>query len=431
MAKVAGKFYGTGRRKSSIARVFLTPGSGKITVNQRDIDDYFGLETLKVVVRQPLVLTNTSDKFDIVINIDKGDFEIWRTREVVETVENPATEISLDEVSKIDDSYEVGEDYTEEVKLTQFGRRGILNIRQNLAGRIMDLENANLYNRYKERIGEIIVGQVHQSWKKETIIHDEEKNELVLPKSEQIPSDFFRKDDTVKAIITNVEMHNNRPVITLSRTSSLFLEKLFEQEVPEIFDGLITIKKVVRIPGERAKVAVESYDDRIDPVGACVGVKGSRIHGIVKELHNENIDVINWTNNKQLLIQRALSPARISSMEFDEANKTVNVYLKPSEVSVAIGKGGCNIKLAGMLIDYQIEAYREVDEAEAAAEEEDVLLEDFSDEIDQWIIDALKAIGLDTAKSVLALSVEEISQRADLEDETVEEVQRILRSEFE
>ena len=370
-------------------------------------------------------------KFDIVINIDKGDFEIWRTREVVETVENPATEISLDEVSKIDDSYEVGEDYTEEVKLSQFGRRGILNIRQNLAGRIMDLENANLYNRYKERIGEIIVGQVHQSWKKETIIHDEEKNELVLPKSEQIPSDFFRKDDTVKAIIINVEMKNNRPVITLSRTSSLFLEKLFEQEVPEIFDGLITIKKVVRIPGERAKVAVESYDDRIDPVGACVGVKGSRIHGIVKELHNENIDVINWTNNKQLLIQRALSPARISSMEFDEANKTVNVYLKPSEVSVAIGKGGCNIKLAGMLIDYQIEAYREVDEAEAAAEEEDVLLEDFSDEIDMWIIDALKAIGLDTAKSVLALPVEEISQRADLEDETVEEVQRILRSEFE
>ena len=365
------------------------------------------------------------------INIDKGDFEIWRTREVVETVENPATEISLDEVSKIDDSYEVGEDYSEEVKLSQFGRRGILNIRQNLAGRIMDLENANLYNRYKERIGEIIVGQVHQSWKKETIIHDEEKNELVLPKSEQIPSDFFRKDDTVKAIVTNVEMKNNRPVITLSRTSSLFLEKLFEQEVPEIFDGLITIKKVVRIPGERAKVAVESYDDRIDPVGACVGVKGSRIHGIVKELHNENIDVINWTNNKQLLIQRALSPARISSMEFDEANKTVNVYLKPSEVSVAIGKGGCNIKLAGMLIDYQIEAYREVDEAEAAAEEEDVLLEDFSDEIDTWIIDALKAIGLDTAKSVLALPVEEISQRADLEDETVEEVQKILRSEFE
>ena len=369
-------------------------------------------------------------KFDIVINIDKGDFEIWRTREVVETVENPATEISLEEVSKIDDSYEVGEDYSEEVKLSQFGRRGIQNIRQNLAGRIMDLENANLYNRYK-RIGEIIVGQVHQSWKKETIIYDEEKNELVLPKSEQIPSDFFRKDDTVKAIIINVEMKNNRPVITLSRTSSLFLEKLFEQEVPEIFDGLITIKKVVRIPGERAKVAVESYDDRIDPVGACVGVKGSRIHGIVKELHNENIDVINWTNNKQLLIQRALSPARISSMEFDEANKTVNVYLKPSEVSVAIGKGGCNIKLAGMLIDYQIEAYREVDETEAAAEEEDVLLEDFSDEIDMWIIDALKAIGLDTAKSVLALPVSEISQRADLEDETVEEVQRILRSEFE
>ena len=370
-------------------------------------------------------------KFDIVINIDKGDFEIWRTREVVEEVEDPATQISLEDVRKIDDSYDVGEDYTEKVELSQFGRRGILNIRQNLAGRIMDIDNANLYNKYKERIGEIIVGQVHQSWKKETIIHDEDKNELVLPKSEQIPSDFFRKDDTVKAIISNVEMRNSKPVITLSRTSNLFLEKLFEQEVPEIFDGLITIKKVVRIPGERAKVAVESYDDRIDPVGACVGVKGSRIHGIVKELHNENIDVINWTNNKQLLIQRALSPARISSMEFDEANKTLNVYLKPSEVSVAIGKGGCNIKLAGMLIDYQIEAYREVDETEAAEEEEDVLLEDFSDEIDTWIIDALKAIGLDTAKSVLALPVEEISKRADLEDETVVEVQKILRSEFE
>ncbi|MBR5035062.1 MAG: transcription termination/antitermination protein NusA [Bacteroidales bacterium] len=370
-------------------------------------------------------------KFDITVNIDNGDFEIWRTREVVEEVEDPATEISLEEVSKIDDSYDVGEDYMEKVELSQFGRRGILNIRQNLAGRIMDIDNANLFNKYKERIGEIIVGQVHQSWKKETIIHDEDKNELVLPKTEQIPSDFFRKDDTVKAIISNVEMRNNKPVITLSRTSNLFLEKLFEQEVPEIFDGLITIKKVVRIPGERAKVAVESYDDRIDPVGACVGVKGSRIHGIVKELHNENIDVINWTNNKQLLIQRALSPAKISSMEFDEANKTVNVYLKPSEVSVAIGKGGCNIKLAGMLIDYQIEAYREVDEAEAAAEEEDVLLDDFSDEIDTWVIDALKAIGLDTAKSVLALPVEEISKRADLEDETVVEVQRILRSEFE
>ena len=370
-------------------------------------------------------------KFDITVNIDNGDFEIWRTREVVEEVEDPATEISLEEVSKIDDSYDVGEDYMEKVELSQFGRRGILNIRQNLAGRFMDIDNANLFNKYKERIGEIIVGQVHQSWKKETIIHDEDKNELVLPKTEQIPSDFFRKDDTVKAIISNVEMRNNKPVITLSRTSNLFLEKLFEQEVPEIFDGLITIKKVVRIPGERAKVAVESYDDRIDPVGACVGVKGSRIHGIVKELHNENIDVINWTNNKQLLIQRALSPAKISSMEFDEANKTVNVYLKPSEVSVAIGKGGCNIKLAGMLIDYQIEAYREVDEAEAAAEEEDVLLDDFSDEIDTWVIDALKAIGLDTAKSVLALPVEEISKRADLEDETVVEVQRILRSEFE
>ncbi|MBP9986637.1 MAG: transcription termination/antitermination protein NusA [Bacteroidales bacterium] len=368
--------------------------------------------------------------FDIIINIDKGDFEIWRTREVVEEVENPATQISLEDVHKIDDSYDVGEDFTEEVKLESFGRRGILNIRQNLSGRIMDIEKANLYNKYKERIGEIFVGQVHQSWKKETILFDENKNELVLPKSEQIPTDFFHKDDTVKAIIKDVEMKNNNPVITLSRTSSVFLEKLFEQEVPEIFDGLITIKKVVRIPGERAKVAVESYDDRIDPVGACVGMKGARIHGIVKELRNENIDVINYTTNKQLLIQRALSPAKISSMSFDEENKTVQVYLKPSEVSIAIGKNGCNIKLAGQLIDYQIDAYRDIEDQDVA-EEEDVLLEDFRDEIDGWIIDALKGIGLDTAKSVLALSVAEISHRADLEDETVEEVQKILRAEFE
>ena len=396
----------------------------------KSIDRATMMSVLEDIFRTQLARLYGEDaQFDIIINIDKGDFEIWRTREVVETVENPATEISLEEVKKIDDSYEIGEDFTEEVKLSSFGRRGILNLRQNLSGRIMDIEKANLYNKYRDRIGEILVGEVYQSWKKEALVMDEDGNELVLPKSEQIPSDRFHKGDTVKAVILNVEMRNNTPIITLSRTSELFLERLFEQEVPEIFDGLITIKKVVRIPGERAKVAVESYDDRIDPVGACVGVKGSRIHGIVRELRNENIDVINWTANKQLLIQRALSPAKIESMEFNEEKKSVNVYLKPSEVSLAIGKGGSNIKLAGMLADYEIEAYRE--NAEENFDEEDVILEEFKDEIDEWIIEALQKIGCDTAKSVLALSADEICRRADLEEETVNYVQNVLRSEFE
>jgi N utilization substance protein A len=397
----------------------------------KSIDRPTMMSVLEDVFRTQLEKMYGEDaQFDIIINIDKGDFEIWRTRQVVETVENPATEISLEEVRAIDDSYEVGEDYTEKVELSSFGRRGILNLRQNLSGRIMDIEKANLYNNYRDRVGEVIVGEVYQSWKKEVLVMDENGNELVLPKTEQIPTDHFRKGETVKAVIISVEMRNNTPVITLSRTAPIFLERLFEQEVPEIFDGLITIKKVVRIPGERAKVAVESYDERIDPVGACVGVKGSRIHGIVRELRNENIDIINWTSNKQLLIQRALSPAKISSMEFNEANKSVNVYLKPSEVSLAIGKGGSNIKLAGMLADYDIEAYREVDENEQI-DEEDVMLEEFSDEIEGWIIDQLKNIGLDTAKSVLALPVDEIARRSDLEEETVEEVQRILKAEFE
>ncbi len=397
----------------------------------KSIDRPTMMSVLEDVFRTQLEKMYGEDaQFDIIINIDKGDFEIWRTRQVVETVENPATEISLEEVRAIDDSYEVGEDYTEKVELSSFGRRGILNLRQNLSGRIMDIEKANLYNNYRDRVGEVIVGEVYQSWKKEVLVMDENGNELVLPKTEQIPTDHFRKGETVKAVIISVEMRNNTPVITLSRTAPVFLERLFEQEVPEIFDGLITIKKVVRIPGERAKVAVESYDERIDPVGACVGVKGSRIHGIVRELRNENIDIINWTSNKQLLIQRALSPAKISSMEFNEANKSVNVYLKPSEVSLAIGKGGSNIKLAGMLADYDIEAYREVDENEQI-DEEDVMLEEFSDEIEGWIIDQLKNIGLDTAKSVLALPVDEIARRSDLEEETVEEVQRILKAEFE
>ena len=391
----------------------------------KNIDRPTMMSVLEDIFRTQLAkMYGTADNFDIIINIDKGDFEIWRNRTVVETVEDPNTEISKEEVDKIDSSYEIGEEFTEEVKLASFGRRGILNLRQNLSGRIMDIEKANLFNAYRDRIGEIIVGEVYQAWKKEVLVLDEEGNELLLPKSEQIPSDFFRKGESVRAVVSRVEMKNNNPVIILSRTAPMFLEKLFEQEVPEIFDGLITIKKIVRIPGERAKVAVESYDDRIDPVGACVGVKGSRIHGIVRELKNENIDIINWTSNTQLLVQRALSPAKISSIKIEEGR--ISVWLKPNEVSLAIGKNGSNIKLASMLVGQEIEVFRELDE-----EEEDVLLSEFSDEIDQWIIDALKGIGCDTAKSVLALSVQDIMKRADLEEETVVEVQNILKSEFE
>ncbi|MCK9625143.1 MAG: transcription termination factor NusA [Bacteroidales bacterium] len=397
----------------------------------KSIDRPTMMSVLEDIFRTQLArMYGDTSNFDIIINIDKGDFEIWRNRLVVETVEDPATQISLEDVKKIDDSYEIGEDFTEEVKLADFGRRGILNLRQNLSSRIMDIEKANLYNRYRDKTGEILVGEVYQVWKKEVLVMDEDGNELILPKSEQIPSDYFRKGDTVKAVISNVEMRNNSPIITLSRTSTLFLERLFEQEVPEIFDGLITIKKVVRMPGERAKVAVESYDERIDPVGACVGVKGSRIHGIVRELRNENIDIINWTSNTQLLIQRALSPAKVSSMKFNEEDKSISVYLKPSEVSLAIGKGGSNIRLAGMLVGYEIDVYRDIEEAEEE-EEDDVLLKDFSDEIEDWVIKALQSIGCDTAKSVLALSVDEIVKRADLEEETVIEVQKILKSEFE
>jgi len=396
---------------------------------QKNIDRPTMMSVLEDIFRTQLAKMYGDDaNFDIIINIDKGDFEMWRNRTVVEVVENPTTEISLEEVKKIDDSYEVGEEYPEEVTLASFGRRGILNLRQNLSGRIMDLEKANLYNKYVGKVGDIIVGEVYQAWKKEVLVMDEDGNELVLPKTEQIPSDFFRKGDTVKAVISSVEMKNNTPVITLSRTSDKFLERLFEQEVPEIFDGLITIKKVVRMPGERAKVAVESYDERIDPVGACVGVKGSRIHGIVRELRNENIDIINWTSNIQLLVQRALSPAKITSIDVNEEEKKIHVYLKPSEVSMAIGRSGSNIKLAGMLAGYDIDVYRDIEDSEA---EEDVLLDEFSDEIDRWIIDALKAIGCDTAKSVLKLDVNELMERADLEQETVEDVQKILRSEFE
>ncbi|MCM1151538.1 MAG: transcription termination factor NusA [Alistipes sp.] len=368
----------------------------------------------------------TDENFDVIINPEKGDLEIWRTRTVVEdgAVENPNTQIALSEMRKIDDSYEVGDDYVDEIKLSSFGRRTVLSLRQNLASRILDLEKANLYEKYSDKVGEIITGEVYQVWKKEVLILDDDENELILPKSEQIPNDFYRKGDTIKAIVKSVEMNNNQPRIILSRTANQFLERLFEQEVPEIFDGLITIKKIVRIPGERAKVAVESYDDRIDPVGACVGMKGSRIYSIVKELRNENIDVLNYTANTQLMIQRALNPAKISSITLDEEKQTAAVYLKPDQVSLAIGKGGLNIRLSKMLTGYDIDVYREI-------EEEDVALSEFADEIDAWIIDALKNVGCDTAKSVLELPVEEVAARADLELEQAQKVVEILKAEFE
>ena len=400
--------------------------------NLKNIDRPTMMGVLEDVFKTQLAKTyGSSDNFDIIINIDKGDCEIYRNREVVENVEDPNTQIALAEVNKDSDEYEIGETYAEKVEMKSFGRRGILNIRQNLQGRIMDIEKANLYNKYIAKIGEIFTGEVYQTWSKEVLILDEDGNELRLPKSEQIPGEHFKKNDTVKAIIKSVEMKNNTtPYIVLSRTSDEFLEKLFEQEVPEIYDGLITIKKVVRIPGERAKVAVESYDDRIDPIGACIGVKGARIIGIVRELRNENIDVLQWTNNTQLLIQRALSPAKISSIVPGEDGK-IKVYMLPDEVKKGIGKGGCNIKLASMLVDQEIEVWRELPKQESGDEEEDVLLTEFENEIEPWIIEKLKSIGCDTAKSVLALSPEDIAKRADLEDETVADVLDILRSEFE
>ena len=393
----------------------------------KNIDKSMMIGVLEDVFRHLLIKTyETDENFDIIINADKGDLEIWRNRIIVEDsqVENPNQQISISDARKLDETYEVGEEVADEIKLDSFGRRAVLSLRQNLASRILDLEKANLFEKYSERVGEIITGEVYQVWKKEILVLDDEDNELILPKSEQIPSDFFRKGDTIRAIVSKVEMRNNSPVIILSRTAPEFLERLFEQEVPEIFDGLITIKKIVRIPGERAKVAVESYDERIDPVGACVGMKGSRIYSIVKELRNENIDVVNWTANTQLLIQRALNPAKISSITIDEEKKTASVYLKPSEVSLAIGKGGLNIRLASMLTGYDIDVYRDV-------EEEDVDLQEFSDEIDQWIIDALKGIGCDTAKSVLEISPDDLVRRTDLEEETIREVISILKSEFE
>ncbi len=396
----------------------------------KSIDRATMMSVLEDVFRGMLVkMYGTSDNFDVIINIDKGDFEIWRNRQVVEDdqITDPNTQITLSEAKKIDEDYEVGEEVTDEVKLADFGRRAILALRQNLTARILDLEKNNIFQKYRDRIGEIVTGEVYQVWKREILVLDEDGNELILPKTEQIPTDYFRKGDTLRAVVIKVEMRNNTPLIIMSRTSPVFLERLFELEVPEIFDGLITIKKIVRIPGERAKVAVESYDDRIDPVGACVGMKGSRIHGIVRELKNENIDVINFTNNNQLFITRALSPAKISSIRIDENNKKAEVYLKPNEVSLAIGKGGLNIKLASQLTGYEIDVYRETD----LQDDEDVSLEEFGDEIDSWIIDELKAIGCDTAKSVLNLSVEDLVKRTDLEEETVKEIVKILRAEFD
>ncbi len=393
----------------------------------KNIDKSTMIGVLEDVFRHALQKQyETDENFDVIINPEKGDLEIWRNRTVVadNELENPNMQISVTEAKAIDSTYEVGDEFADEIKLDSFGRRTVLSLRQNLASRILDLEKANLYEKYSEKVGEIITGEVYQVWKKEILVLDDDDNELLLPKSEQIPSDFFRKGDTIRAIVSRVEMVNNSPKIILSRTANEFLERLFEQEVPEIFDGLITIKKIVRIPGERAKVAVESYDDRIDPVGACVGMKGSRIYSIVKELRNENIDVINFTTNTQLMIQRALNPAKISSITIDEQSHTASVYLKPDQVSLAIGKGGLNIRLAKMLTGYDVDVYREI-------EEEDVDLKEFADEIEPWIIKALKDIGCDTAKSVLALPVDELARRADLEEDTAKEVLGILKAEFE
>lgn len=368
--------------------------------------------------------------FDIIVNVDKGDLEIWRFRDIVEdgAIENPSTEIELLDAIKIEPDFEVGEEVAELITLADFGRREILSIRQNLVSKVLEYERNAFYNKYREKVGEVISGEVYQIWKNKILVLDEEGIELTLPKSEQIPSDFFRKGDTLRAVVSKVDLKNNNSSldIILSRTSPVFLERLFEAEVPEIYDGLITIKKIVRVPGERAKVAVESYDDRIDPVGACVGMKGSRIHGIVRELRNENIDVINYTSNTALYIQRALSPATISSITLDDETMRAEVYMRPDQVSLAIGKGGYNIKLAGKLTGYEIDVYRDSD-----IDTEDVDLKEFNDEIDQWIIDELKAVGCDTAKSVLELNVAELVNRTDLEEETINEVIKILKAEFE
>ena len=402
---------------------------------EKNIDRPVMMGVLKDVFLTQITKTyGSSDNFDVIVNEDKGTCEIYQNFDIVEEVENPNAEMTLEQVREDsgDDDYEIGDQYSKKLPLSAFGRRGILNIRQNLQGRIMDIEKANVYKKYSERVGELFCGEVYQTWSKEVLILDEDGNELHIPKSEQIPGEHFKKSDSVRAIIKSVELKNNTtPYITLSRVSNDFLERLFEQEVPEIADGLITVKKVVRVPGDRAKVAVESYDDRIDPIGACIGVKGGRILGIVRELHNENIDVIQWTSNPSLLIQRALNPGHVSSIDMGkEPGDKVKVFMLPDEVRKGIGRGGVNVQLAGMLIDREIEVWREIPK-DGADDEEDVLLSEFANEIDQWVIDKLEGIGCDTAKSVLALDPADIAKRADLEDETVEEVMAILRAEFE
>ena len=402
---------------------------------EKNIDRPVMMGVLKDVFLTQIAKTyGSADNFDVIVNVDKGTCEIYQNFEIVEEVENPNSEMTLDEVraDSGEDDYEIGDSYTKLLPLAAFGRRGILNIRQNLQVRIMDIENANVYKKYSDKVGELFSGEVYQTWAKEVLILDEDGNELHIPKNEQIPGERFKKSDSVCAIIKSVEMKNNTtPYITLSRTSDEFLERLFEQEVPEIADGLITVKKVVRVPGERAKVAVESYDDRVDPIGACIGVKGGRILGIVRELRNENIDVIQWSQNPSLMIQRALSPAHISSIDLGQSSEDkVKVFMLPDEVRKGIGRGGVNIQLAGKLVNREIEVWRELPKDEAE-EEEDVLLSEFADVIEPWIIEKLESIGCDTAKSVLALVPEDIAHRADLEDETVEEIIGILRSEFE
>ncbi len=397
----------------------------------KNIDRTTLVSVLEESFRNVLAKIYGSDEnFDVIVNPDKGDFEIYRNRVVVEDgkVEDENKEISLTDARKIEPDYEVGEDVSESVDFAKFGRRAILTLRQTLASKILELEHDSLYNKYKDREGQVISAEVYQIWKREVLLVDDENNELILPKSEQIPSDVYRKGETIRAVIERVDNENNNPKIILSRTSPKFLERLLEAEVPEIADGLIVIKKIARMPGERAKVAVESFDDRIDPVGACVGVKGSRVHGIVRELGNENIDVINWTANTKLYIQRALSPARINSINVNEEEHKAEVYLQPEEVSLAIGRGGMNIKLASMLTEYTIDVFRDVTDNEA---EEDIYLDEFSDEIDQWVIDAVKALGLDTAKQVLNAPREMLIEKADLEEETVDHMLEVLRAEFE
>ncbi|MCK9291053.1 MAG: transcription termination factor NusA [Bacteroidales bacterium] len=395
----------------------------------KNIDRERMMRILEDIFKSILIKKYGSDEnFHIIINIDKGDLEIWHTREIVEDgeVEDSTTQIALSDAIKIEPDFEVGEEVSEPISIRTFGRREILNIRQSLVSKIMEYEKDNIYQKYREKVGEVVTGEVYQIWKREILVLDDEGIELILPKSEQIPTDYYRKGDTIRAVVLKVEMKNNNPFIILSRTSEIFLQRLIEAEVPEVYDGLITIRRIVREPGQRAKIAVESYDDRIDPVGACVGMKGSRIHGIVRELRNENIDVINYTNNPTLFISRTLSPAKITSIHIDEDNKRAEVFMKPDQVSLAIGKGGFNIKLAGKLTGYEIDIYRDSDN-----DTEDVDLMEFTDEIEPWIIKVLQEIGCDTAKSVLSLSEKELEKRTDLEIETIQEVIRILKAEFE